>query len=181
MSYRDEETLYNLYVDERLDQSEIADKFGVSQGTISKWIRRHDIQRPLDDPDLLREMYHEQAMPLSEIANEIGCWAGSVGKAMERHGIERRKSSADKLPSPRTNSYGHEYWGHHEDGTNHGIYVHRLLAVAEYGTERVKGEDVHHINGVPWDNRHDNIEILSREEHNREHIPDRDDNGRFTS
>ena len=180
MSYRDEETLYNLYVDKRLDQSEIADKFDVSQGTISKWIDRHDIVRPLNDADLLREMYYERGMSLSEIASEIECWKGSVAKAMERHGIDTRTSSKDKLPTPRTNSYGHECWNYQLDGTNYSIYVHRLLAIAKYGTERVKGKDVHHINGVPWDNRPENIELLSRGEHNKEHIPNRDDRGRFT-
>ena len=181
MSYRDKETLEELYVEKGLDQSEISDMFDVSQTTISRWIRKHNIKLPLDNPDLLREMYHENGMSLSEISDEIGCWSGSVGKAMERHGIERRKSTKEKLPKPRTNAYGHEMWRNYSDGTNRAVYVHRLLAVAKYGTERVKGNDVHHINGVPWDNRYENIELLTREEHNKEHIPDRDDKGKFIS
>jgi hypothetical protein len=180
MSYRDKETLKTLYVEQRLDQSEIADQFNVSQGTISRWINRHNINRPLDDADYLKEMYHEEGMPLSEIADEIGCWPGSVGKAMERHGIERRVSSKEKLPTPRTNKYGHECWNHYDDGVQKSVYVHRLLAVAEYGTERVKGNDVHHTNRIAWDNRADNIEVLCRGEHNRRHLPERDSNGRFT-
>jgi transcriptional regulator with XRE-family HTH domain len=173
MSYRDENELRSLYVDEGLSQSKIADRYGVSQGTISKWIKKHDISRPLNDEEYLREMYVENGMSLSEIADEIGCWKGSVSKAMERLGIERR----DQLttPSIRTNTYGHEYIS----SQSNSVYIHRLLAVAEYGIERVKGNDVHHINGIAWDNRPDNIEVLCREEHNRRHLPERDNNGRF--
>jgi predicted DNA-binding protein YlxM (UPF0122 family) len=174
MSYRDKDELRRLYVDEGLDQPEISDIYDVSQATISRWIRKHNITRPLDDEDYLREKYWEENMSLSEIADEIGCWKGSVGKAMERHGIERREMLSN--PSIHTNIYGHEYSSSQSDH----VYIHRLLAVAEYGVEKVKGNDIHHINGVPWDNRPDNIEPLSREEHNRIHLPERDNNGRFT-
>lgn len=173
MSYRDENELRKLYVDERLDQSEISDRYDVSQGTISKWINKHNITRPLNDEEYLREKYFVENMSLSEIADEIGCWKGSVGKAMERLGIERRDQLTN--PSVQTNTYGHEY----TSSQSENVYIHRLLAVAEYGIERVKGNDVHHINGVPWDNRPENIEVVSREEHNQKHLPERDSNGRF--
>jgi len=37
--------------------------------------------------------------------------------------------------------------------------------VAEYGTEAVAGRDVHHINGIGWDNRPENIVPIPPELH----------------
>jgi len=173
MSYRDKDELRRLYVEQEMSQSEIADDYNVTQGTISKWVERHNIKRPLRDEQYLRQKYHDEGLSLSELADEIGCWKGSVGKAMDRFGIERRSTKSN--PSIHTNSYGHEYVSSKDDS----VYIHRLLAISEYGTETVKDRDVHHINGIPWDNRPENIEVLSREEHNREHLPDRDNNGQF--
>ena len=49
------------------------------------------------------------------------------------------------------------------------FYIHRLLAVSEYGIESVKGKDVHHKNNIPWDNRPENIELMTKEKHGRHH------------
>lgn len=181
MSYKEKDVLEQLYLDEGLDQEEIANRFGVTQGAISKWIRRYNIKRPLEDGERLREMYEDKDMSLSEIADEIGCWKGSVGKAMERHGIDRDVSNREKLPFPKTNKDGYVSWRQVHDGKYKAIYVHRLLAASEYGPERLKGNDVHHINGIEWDNRPENIEVLSREAHNKRHPIDRDEQGRFTN
>lgn len=173
MSYRDRDELYTLYVEEDMGQSEIADFYDVSQGTISKWINKHGIKPLLQDREYLQRKYHQEGLSLSEIADDIGCWKGSVAKAMDRFDIDRRGKRRD--PTIHTNTYGHEY----TSSGNSSVYIHRLLAVAEYGTETLKGKDVHHINGIPWDNRPENIEVLSREDHNRKHLPNRDDRGRF--
>jgi len=45
--------------------------------------------------------------------------------------------------------------------------IHRLVAVAEYGVEAVAGNVVHHKNGVRFDNRPDNLEVLSNADHSR--------------
>jgi len=175
MSYRDEEELHRLYVDQRLDQCEIAEKYNVTQSCISKWINKHDICRPLKDKEYLKQKYHKEGMTLSEIAEEIGCWKGSVGKAMDRFEIKRR----DKLNTPtiRSNSYGHEYIS----SGGESVYIHRLLAVAEYGIENTKNKDIHHTNEIPWDNRPSNIKPLTKEQHSIKHLPKRDENGKFTN
>ena len=55
------------------------------------------------------------------------------------------------------------------DGSNVTVSHHRLLAVAEYGFDAVAGNDIHHKNGVPWDNRPANIEPIDPCEHSRIH------------
>ncbi len=48
-------------------------------------------------------------------------------------------------------------------------YVHRLAAVAEFGMDAVANSSVHHSDGCKWNNSRDNLELLSRTEHAREH------------
>jgi hypothetical protein len=58
--------------------------------------------------------------------------------------------------------------------------VHRLLAIAEYGTDPVAGNHVHHKNGIKWDNRPTNIEPVNHSEHARKHANKRDrSDGKF--
>lgn len=71
----------------------------------------------------------------------------------------------------RTDYNGYERasaWNHEKRG-NDDVYIHRLLAVSMIGIDSVKGKDVHHINGISWDNRPENIEVISKSEHGRIH------------
>lgn len=53
------------------------------------------------------------------------------------------------------------------------VSIHRLTAVAEYGFDAIREKDVHHKNGVRWDNRRSNLEPLSRKEHMQLHADQR--------
>jgi len=56
-----------------------------------------------------------------------------------------------------------------EDGVQKKVYLHRLLAVSEWGLDAIAGSEIHHKNGIPWDNRVSNFEVVSRTEHMKEH------------
>ena len=77
-----------------------------------------------------------------------------------------------RLPFARfgTRADGYERWRSYEDGREVYVYVHRLLAVAEYGFEAVRGKHVHHKNGVHWCNWRENVEPRDPPEHAGYHL-----------
>jgi len=142
--------------------------------------------RPWQERDTLVDLYHGRGLTTREIADELGCTNGTVSKWLDEHGIETRDNwvagveaakRANRLERVTLRSLpsGYEYWSSKEwqsdgDGRKSEIvYVHRLLAVAKFGFDAVDGADVHHKNGIPWDNRPGNIELLEPEEHGHLH------------
>lgn len=88
--WADADTLRKLYVDERLSQSEIAERLGCGDSTISNWLDEHGITLPWKDGDVMRELYHGQQLSFAQIADELDCSESTVETWIERHGIETR-------------------------------------------------------------------------------------------
>lgn len=108
-----------------------------------------------------------------EIAGLFDTSNSTVSKWMKRHEIESQSASESRqitlgttghLPL-HTKTRGHEVW-RHRDGE---FPVHRLLGISIWGADPVVGNHVHHKNGIPWDNRPENLEILSNSEHQAAH------------
>lgn len=62
-------------------------------------------------------------------------------------------------------SQGHERITHKDWQVLH----HRLLSVAWFGLDELKGNIVHHKNRIPWDSRESNLELMTHLEHINEH------------
>lgn len=125
---------------------------------------------PWDDPELLRELYHDEGLSLQEIGEQLGYDRTTIHRWMEHLGIERRgRGGGPKrthFASFHTRKDGYEYW----NSRSGSVLVHRLLAVSEYGFEKVSDGVIHHKTHIPWDNRPDNLEVLpSHREHTKLH------------
>ena len=131
--------------------------------------------KPYTDEELMRELYEEQRLSMVKIAEKFDCSPTTVRTWLDKFGVDRRSRSLSvslghsggviRVPF-YTHKRGHEMWRAEDDSF---IPVHRLQAVAEWGLEAVKDKHVHHKNGIPWDNRIENLELLSNSEHQKEH------------
>jgi len=54
---------------------------------------------------------------------------------------------------------------HKEANTWGYVYEHRLIAEVKIGRPLVEDEVVHHINGIRWDNRPSNLEVMDKKQH----------------
>lgn len=116
---------------------------------------------PWRDKSLLRHLRRELDMSLHEMADVFGCAQTTVGNHCRNHGIR-------PIPKPAyfyMTYYGYESWQDACKGEKVSLHIHRLQAVAEWGFEAVAGNDVHHKNGIKWDNRIENLEIMDPGEH----------------
>ena len=137
-------------------------------------VNKHDHRDPTAphrDPYVLNRLYHGQGLSLREVASRLGCDSRTVRTWMSRHEIPTRSKSeaiGSNVGIFYTDGDGYERYS---DGSTI-VRIHRLLAVAGGASPHDvfgKGYHTHHVNGVKWDNRPENIEVHDPCEHRRLH------------
>ena len=128
----------------------------------------------------LREQYLVNGKSAPTIADEAGVSTNAIYDWMDRHGLDRDATRYGHKSRVNYATYyidgqGYPRWQskrRKKDGQRKtdNFHVHRLLAIAEFGVDAVVGMDVHHKNGVRWDNRPGNIELVAHDEHRAEHM-----------
>ena len=136
------------------------------------------------EKSVLQSLYHDDKLSSVEIAKKYDVDPATIRYWMDKYGIERRSYTRARelvglteLPSYTTTSNGYSAWQTQYKKNNHQVLEHRLLAVAKYGFDAVKGMQVHHKNCCKWDNRFENIELLSPSEHQYKHPDNRSKGG----
>lgn len=187
--YHDAERIRELYHDRGLNQSDIAEKFGCSRTTIAKWMDKHGVEtRPpvrtisdkrLYDGSWLREKYYDEQMSAGEIADELGCEKSAVYGQMDKRDMERRSKEEGAAMYHRN-----EWAGYYVRPNGYvmtrakvnrqevAVGIHRLIAISDGADpyEIFGGKHVHHKNGIPWDNRSENLEVVSNSDHISKHV-----------
>lgn len=147
-------------------------------------IKKHKLWR---DGNVLEYLYWDKEMSEAEIASRLGCSTTTVTKWRDKNDIpsrdypwlrETHKSLRVERANFHTDDSGYERWESTYQGDSSRVRVHRMLAVAEYGFDRVCENLVHHKNGIYWDNRPSNIEIMSPTDHAKLHTEERDRNSK---
>lgn len=133
------------------------------------------------DADWLRRKYWDEDMTMAEMADEAECNSGTICYWMDKHDIDTYNQGRNKRTpgmNLRINGNGYlEWWNHVYEGSEvvrrETFRVHRLVAIAEFGIDAVKGKVVHHENGVKWDNRPDNLGLMEHGSHSTHHNEER--------
>lgn len=186
--WQDPDVLHELYHEKGMTMAEVAEELGCGESTASWWMRKLRVKdgypdvdlpdelpdKPWQDEELMRYLYHDEGLSGAEIAMVLDCSTGGAAEWIDKHDFEKRTQSeaaqnkwgALNKANFNTSWKGYEYWA---PGNTH-VYVHRLMMVAEHGFDEVCEKHVHHKNGIEWDNRFDNLDLVTNEEHRREHL-----------
>lgn len=188
-AYHDKEWLKQQYYENNLTLEQIGDKCDVTATTISDWMERHEMPRrdfksaqqadgKYTGKAWLVQEYVDKERTMRSIGNECGVSPATILKWLRRHGIESRTATEHlkkdtvtfvqlrrgyvRATAKRPNGVDQDY-----------CMVHQLVAIAD-GADPHKvfsnGDyHVHHKNEVPWDNRPDNLELLSSSDHAKLH------------
>jgi len=181
--YRDPKLLYQLYYEEGYTSLHtIGDFFGVDGKTIQRWLEKggystrersesHRLDSPseLKDEQKLRQLYANSGS-IRDVADKVDTHHETVRRWMKRHGIERRDRLENKKHRNPLFIYTHDVGGHvkivHEyEGERYSVEHHRLLMTLEHDLDDLNGKEIHHQNHIPWDNRVENLELLTPSEH----------------
>lgn len=140
-------------------------------------------EKKYQDKQFLIEEYKNTDRSLKDMGELCGVADRTISYWCDKHDIETKPSGGER-PIPRfytelesSASAGYETIRTKHNRTDYRVKLHRLLAVAEYGFDEVKDMTVHHKNGIKWDNRAENIELLPNSKHAKLHAEEQRENG----
>jgi len=132
-------------------------------------------ESPWQNEGVLRYYYSLRDMTQQQVADELGCSKATIANWLSKHDINTGHSSG--WAEPRLTSAvggeddGYEYIRYTPVGEDHKVLAHRLLMAVEHDLDELRGKDVHHKNEIPWDNRLENLELMTKSEHAAHHRP----------
>lgn len=133
----------------------------------------------------LREMYHDEGLSAQDIGERFGVSHNSILYWMDKFGIDRRRPhETHRMKGNYLSRTTHPTFHDRPDGyvrvestykgEESSCFVHQLVAIADgadprelFGGEKI----VHHVNGIKWDNRPENLEAMDKSDHGRHHWP----------
>lgn len=183
--------LYNLYWTKKLSQAEIAKRLDVSETTVHRafkmtgvpkrdqksandlaWQKRSK-DRDYTNKKYLKKQHHDNEKSLAQIARENDVVQSAVRYWMDKHGLKVHSNHRD-IPQ-FVFSYSSINHPTMKNCDGKAVPVHKLVAIANGASPHDLfgghgGYQVHHKNNHPADNRPENLEVLTAEEHGRKTV-----------
>lgn len=118
------------------------------------------------DAEWLQAEYVEKDRTQESLAEECGVSRMTIYRWRKKFDIQKPETAQFGM---QTDDY--EQWKCEVGaGSADSVTVHRLLATLKVDDlAELDGKHVHHANRIPWDNRLENLEVVSPEEHGKIH------------
>lgn len=109
-------------------------------------------------------------LSLQQVATELGVTRQCVYKAFKKRGYPLRGVNFRPYQIYDEKKFTLKNTGYYALTTNDRCLMHRYVWEKERNKIPI-GYDIHHINGLKYDNRIENLECLPKEEHTRKYSP----------
>lgn len=159
-------TLAEMYIDKKMSIPEISKEIGKSESTVRYHLLKQGVQ--------LRTSKEGIAL----VRHKLG--SGRRGKSFPHSEKAKKKMSEAKKRYSLLHSKGygiHNGYVRISVGENAGRNQHIVIMEQHIGRRLLKGEVVHHINGIKTDNRIENLKLMTNAEYSRLHSLERQAKG----
>ena len=154
----DKETITELYITQKLTLKEIGNKYNTSQDTVKRILEKFGI------PTRTRGE-----------SSHLSYTSGKSSRSVTRNprwkgGRWQHKDGYIFVTIYSINDDEKVKFGSMFKGKSKAVQEHRLIVARKLGRPLIKEEEVHHINGIKYDNRDENLLLLDGHKH-KDYIP----------
>ena len=173
MNKADKETLYELYVIRGKPMQEVAYEMGIAVGTVFNYLHKYGINTREAHKGFKGKVHSNITKKKIGKAHK----GKIVSEATRKRMSESAKEGGIGHKKKRTDGYICIYFPDHPKSNKDGyIMEHDLIMECLIGRHLNDDEVVHHKNKIRNDNRKENLELMTFQEHARLHMLERHKN-----